>query len=643
MTGQVGQALFPDAESDDRPAKPDRRLGASDRISAQPRTLSHRIALLVPRAIVGLALFFLALAIGLFVFRAFYNDRIFPAVSVGDVPVGGLTVDQAQNRLGERAADLEQGTIAFTYADKAWTPTLAEMGVTVDLDRSLAEAQALGREGDARSRLAFTTDLLRDDQSVALRSVVDQNILNTWFDKVDSDIGNPAVDAKVQLSGAQVTIAPETAGTVVDRNAATSTILGALTSLKPTSIELPTVVDRPVIFAADLEQVRSEVQNAVSGPVPVAFESKSWPIEAEALVPFLTVETVLENGKPSANLTFNQEALAAGLRDQFTPEVDRAPANAQVAWSDDEGLIATEPSVTGITLKAPEFAAAVSESFLNGHRNVDIPVVETRPEIDSENLAALKIDTRLARGDSNYAAGTEERDHNIDVGTALLNGTLVRPGEQFSFNEAIGEITADKGYVEAGVVVAERTGKDIGGGICQVSTTVFRAALLSGLPITDWSPHTYRLSTYEAEGWGPGYDASIIQYGDDPSEWGDFKFENATSGWLLVEAWTSYPNVIVNIYGENLGHTVEIVDEWQSDPITDNEDLEIVNEGLAPGTISQIEYPAHGLEVGFTRVVKDTSGAELYNRPFVTKFKGRGNVYEVSPDMKGQAVKPSEE
>nr|MBA2246786.1 VanW family protein [Chloroflexia bacterium] len=581
--------------------------------------------------------------LGLFAFRSVYSDRIYPAVTVGDVPVGGLTTGEAENRLVERAADLEQGTIAFSYGGKVWTPSLAELGVSFDLDRSLANARALGRDDDARSRLAFTADLLREDQRVGLLSVVDENTLNTWFDKVDGDIANPAIDAKVQLSGTQVSIVPETTGTVVDRNAATATIMSSLTSLAPSSLDLPTVIDRPVIFAADLEQVRSDVQDAVSGPVPVAFEANTWSIEAETLVQFLTVETVLEGDSPVAKLTFNQEALAAGLRDRFTPEVDRAPTNAQVAWSDDQGVIATEPSVTGITMMVPEFAAAVSQSFLNGHPNVDIPVVETRPEIDSANLAALKIDTLLATGDSNFAGGSAERDINIGVGTGLLNGTLVRPGEEFSFNGAIGEITADKGYVEAGVVVAERSGKEIGGGICQVSTTVFRAAILAGMPITTWNPHTYRLKGYEADGWGPGYDASILQYGSTPEEWGDFKFENATSGWLLVEAWTEYPRMFVRIYGENLGHTVEIVDEWQSDPITDNEDLEIVDESLGPGTIQQIEYPLDGLEVGFTRVVKDASGAEVYNRAFVTKFKGRGNVFEVSPDMKGQAVTPSED
>jgi vancomycin resistance protein YoaR len=241
----------------------------------------------------------------------------------------------------------------------------------------------------------------------------------------------------------------------------------------------------------------------------------------------------------------------------------------------------------------------------------------------------LGIETRLGHGNSYYGGGSWQRDENIGVGTGLLNGTLVRPGDVFSFNEAIGEITDDKGYVEASVVVAERVGKDIGGGICQVSTTMFRAALYAGMPITEWHPHTYRLQGYEAEGWGPGFDASILQYGSTPDEWADFKFENWTDGWLLVEAWTSYPNVIVNIYGTDNGNTVEIAGEWQSGPITNNEDVEIPTDSLPAGVVQQTEWPMDGLEVGFTRLIYDANGKEIANREFYTNFKGRGNVYEV--------------
>jgi vancomycin resistance protein YoaR len=158
---------------------------------------------------------------------------------------------------------------------------------------------------------------------------------------------------------------------------------------------------------------------------------------------------------------------------------------------------------------------------------------------------------------------------------------------------------------------------------------MFRAAIYAGMPITEWHPHTYRLQGYEAEGWGPGFDASILQYGATPEHWADFRFENWTDDWLLVESWTSWPHVIVNIYGPDLGRSVEIVDQWQSQPVTNNENIEIYTSALPAGVVQQTEWPMAGLEAGFTRVISDSDGNEIANREFYSNFKGRGNVYEV--------------
>ena len=123
------------------------------------RSASSRVFVILSRLIVGVALVLLLVAIGLFGFRTLYDDRIYPAVVVGDVNVGGLTAAEAEARLTDRAAALETGTIAFTYGDQSWTPTLGELGVTVALGPSIAEAQALGRGDDAAARLAFTGEI----------------------------------------------------------------------------------------------------------------------------------------------------------------------------------------------------------------------------------------------------------------------------------------------------------------------------------------------------------------------------------------------------------------------------------------------------------------------------------------------------
>ena len=605
--------------------------------AGQRRGAARGVARLVPRLIIGGALLMLVVALALFAFRAVYSGRVYPAVVVGDVPVGGLTIAQAENRLVARADELEQGVVTFTHGEQRWTPTLSQFGATVDVDRSLAIAHARGREGDAVARLSFAGSILRQDQTVPLHTNVDSRALDAWFDQVDADLGQPAVNAALVVKGLDVSVSPDKDGLVVDRDAARADVLQALTALEPVTIELPTRAQAPEIRVDDLAQARQDVRQVMAEHVTVEFEGTEWTLNRQELASFLTVDTRAVDGEPDVVLTMDEKRLATLLREKFATKINRKPVDAEVRWdSDSNGLFAKVPSIDGISLKASSFAAVVSESFLGDHDNVDIPVVVTKPAVDDDNLEALKVQTRIGQGDSNYEGGSAERDKNIGVGVGLLNGTLVKPGEKFSFNGAIGAIDKQKGYVEASVVENGRVGTDIGGGICQVSTTVFRAALRSGLPIDTWNPHTYRIKTYERDGWSAGYDASVLQLGD-PSVWGDFKFENVTDGWLYVESWTEYPRVIVNIYGPKLGWKVEFSDTKVSGPIKEDKDIEHVDPERPQGFMQQTEYPMDGYEASFVRTVTDKEGKELWERNFYTRFKGRGNVWTVSPDMKGKS------
>lgn len=597
--------------------------------------MRQRFVRVLPRLGLLVAGLLLLVAAGLFAFRVAYGDRIYPAVVVGDVSVGGMTTEQAQAAVQARADAINSGTFTFSYGGQTWTPTLADLGGTVDVGSALAEAEGVGRSGDAQDRLATTGGLLRSDKQIPLRTSLDQTKLNAWFDKVDADINHPAVNANLVVNGGTVTVTNDEVGTIVDRDAAKQQILAALQSLDPISVEMPVMAAQPQVRASDLQANYDQLSAAVQQPISVAFNGQTLMIDPTMLTQYLTVDTQVVDGKPQVHLSMNRDALATALNDQFASQVNSDPVNATVAWNG--GLVATSNSTDGYVLEPDAFADSVAEAFLGNNKSFDLPVTVTKPEIDSNNLGALGINTTLATGDSDYSNGTAPRDTNIEVGIGLLNGTLVKPGGEFSFNGAIGAITADKGYVEAGVIVAERVGRDIGGGICQVSTTTFRAALRAGMTIGEWNPHSYRLKGYEADGWTEGFDASILQEGDDPQYWGDFTFTNNTPGWILVAAWTEYPKAYVRIYGTDDGRTVSIGPLTESDPITDNKDVEVVDDTLAPGTIEQSEWPQDGITVWFQRTVTAANGDVIDDRQFWSEYKGRGNVYRVSPDMAGQS------
>jgi vancomycin resistance protein YoaR len=287
-------------------------------------------------------------------------------------------------------------------------------------------------------------------------------------------------------------------------------------------------------------------------------------------------------------------------------------------------------------LRSNTFADVVAESFLNDQAAVEVSVLVTSPEIDANNLAALNINGLLGRGESNFDAGAAERDRNIYVSTDLLNGELIAPGEEFSFNQAIGEITADKGYVEAGVILDQTVGRGIGGGVCQVSTTVFRATLLAGLPMTEWNPHSLRLQGYERDGWTAGYDASIYQGGSDPQWWGDFRFLNDTGGYVLVQSWTDYPYMIVEIYGNDDGRQVDVGDAQFAVPDQEFQDKEVVDASKPAGYREQTQWPTEPYTAWFARTVTYADGSVEEER-FESAYDGSGNVWVVSPDMEGRS------
>ena len=596
----------------------------------------YRLALVV-------AITLAVLAIGLGALRGLYNDRVYPQVFVAGMNVGGMSREDALQVLQTRAAQLENDTISFTYNGQTWNPTLSQLGVSVDYNSTLDSAYAVGREPHAMDRFTSSVGLLRNEHDVPLSMTVDQNQLTAWFASVTSDLGTPPHDASLAVENGKVVLTQDVDGTVVDTAAAQAIILNAITTLQPVNATLPVRAFTASVHTADLSAAQASLQTALSKPVTISFEGQKWDLTPDVLGQFV-VQTVDPNktGASAVNVELDIKALGKYLTKTYAGDINRDAVDAQVSWDYNKGeVVATQASVDGVKMKPSTFAQAVAASFFGNHGSVDVPVTVQAPQIDSNNLSALGITSKLAVGDSNFQGSDDGRATNIQVGVGLLNGTLVPPHGEFSFNHSIGVIEADKGYVESGVIDGDRIGRDIGGGICQVSTTVFRAALLAGLPIpqTDWHPHTYRLQFYEQDGWAPGFDASILQPDYDPMSGGDFKFENPTDSWLLVEAYTDdTQRVYVIIYGPDLGYQVKISDPIIGDAIQPDEaDKEIPNSDLPPGTVRQTEYAVPGYNVSFTRDVYDRDGNLLIEDTFDSPYASHPNVWQVSPDMVGKS------
>ena len=583
------------------------------------------------------ALLGLAIAVVLLTVRATHAERIFPDVTVADVPVGGMPIQQAGVALAERAEAIESSPITFIHGDQSWTATLRDVGVSIDENEALERAVAFGREDSAFRRLRSAVALARSGEQLAMPISLDYQQLDRWFDEIDRGLGTPPRNASVEIQGSVVVIVPEVDGVVMDRDQARAEIESQLLNLTPIEAKLPVSTKIATIRAADLEPARELLLRAMSNPIQVTNGGGLWTLPTTDLAQFLRQDVDLGNGgAPAIRLGLDREKLAAWLDERLGAAIETEPVDAEVGWNG-ERLISVEPSVDGVRLDAAKLAERVEGSFFGNGGTVEVPVTHVKPTIDSANLDKLGITTFLGSGQSNYSGSSDGRSTNVAVGARLLNGTLIPPWGEFSFNESIGWIDEDKGFVEAQVIDGEEIGQDIGGGICQVSTTAFRAAYLAGLPITEWWPHRFRIGFYEYDGWEPGLDASILQPTEDPATWADFKFENPSSHWMLVESWTDGVNVVVNIYGADLGYKVESTGPTWGDKAQMLAPQEVVDAELDPGTVSLVQVAAIGEELSHYRVVRDRNGELLWERSFYTRYFPSADIWKVSPDMKGQA------
>ena len=256
--------------------------------------------------------------------------------------------------------------------------------------------------------------------------------------------------------------------------------------------------------------------------------------------------------------------------------------------------------------------------------SIDLPVKVTKAKIANQEVNNLGIVELLGTGVSYFAGSIANRIYNIVLGTSLINGTIVAPGEVFSFNALVGPVSAEQGFKQAYVIQQGRTVLDDGGGICQVSTTVFRAALNSGLPIVKRTAHAYRVSYYEQRGFKPGFDATIFS----PSV--DLQFKNDTSRHILVQAKVDRANarLQVDIYGTSDGRRVEISEPVVSNVTPPPEPKYEEDATLTKGTVKQVDFAAHGATSIFTRKVY--RGSELIiNDTIRSNFRPWQAVYLV--------------
>lgn len=272
----------------------------------------------------------------------------------------------------------------------------------------------------------------------------------------------------------------------------------------------------------------------------------------------------------------------------------------------------------GLAFDEAEVLAAYREALANGRKSFRLPVRYLPPTPSLKDLYALGIREHLATGETDFRGSSRERAHNLLLASSKLDGLLIPPGT-FSFNQALGPITEEEGYKEAFVIVGDRTEQGVGGGVCQVSTTLFRAFFLAGLPIKERHAHSYQVAYYKPT----GLDAAVIQ------PYKDLKVVNDTPGHILVQRSVVGTRLRFHLFG-----TKDREVRWEGPFISDRKPplppREIPAPSLPPGVRKQVDFAAEGARVEVRRTVRYRDGRVLENK-VVSVYRPWGAVYLVGP------------
>lgn len=234
------------------------------------------------------------------------------------------------------------------------------------------------------------------------------------------------------------------------------------------------------------------------------------------------------------SLFVNQQKLG-DLLDRLDKEIATSPTNATL---DEDGKIVNERP--GVGLDRHKFRQLFRESFYGGvPKTIEIPTEQTFPRVDSELLAEIK-EKQIGHYVTQFKKSNKERSHNIDLATEAINNHVVFPGETFSFNKIVGERTKARGYLKAPVIVKGELAEDIGGGICQVSSTLFNAVNLKGIQIVERYSHSRRVPYVP-----PGQDATVSWWGPD------FSFKNMYNHPVLIRAKSANGKMDIAIFSSN--------------------------------------------------------------------------------------------
>jgi len=599
----------------------------------RPNLLKQILAALIG----GFLLFFGLIITWTLGYQLIYAGRIFPGVSVAGVELSGLSPNDAALKLSQTLSFPITGKILFRAADSVWVASPAELGMVFDPSASALAAYELGRSGGLFGALAGQVSAGGLGADVSPVLIFDQRVAYTYLQNIATQVNQPIVEANLRLDGTNVVAEPGQVGRLLNLDA-TLIYLGAqLQSFRDG--EVPLVIQEAAPKLQDVSSQADAARRIISQPLTITVpnyrdgDPGPWTYDIPVIAKMIKVNVVENSGKSEMQVGLDLVALRLSLNELKT-YVDRQPASARFIFNDETGQI--EPiksSSVGRLMDVEASITAINDALLRGEHTVAVVVGEQQPLVaDTATGADLGITQEIAAHTTYFYGSSNERIQNIVAASEQFHGVLVAPGETFSMGNALGDVSLENGFAEALIIYGGRTIKGVGGGVCQVSTTLFRTVFFAGFPVVERYSHAYRVSYYEKTASNDidpnlaGLDATVY------FPLVDFKFTNDTPYWLLMETYVNVDarTLTWKIYSTPDGRSVTWETTGPSNVVPAPAPVFEENPDLKAEQIKQVDYPAQGADVNVTRSVW-RNGQVYFSDQFQTHYQPWAAVCEYGP------------
>ena len=484
-----------------------------------------------------------------------YRDRLYAGISVAGLRLDGMTRNQAKEalqakvdraiepgfrfRFGEDIIDLPRNTLAIE------DPDLSQDLIRYDVDAAVNQAFTIARGQDLLNDSLTRFGLLLKRRDFPLAAEVNKSLVTKLLrDEVEKHSSMPkdadlAVTYTTGTSALDVQVLNEHEGRSGDVSRAVDTLALQAERLSFQTVAIQAMVIRPRINAQQVHDLVSQVPAFLgSGHIVLTLDRKKYDTNTSTIAGWIHASAT-EQG---AVLSFDPQRVSEGLK-PLVKDLLVEPKNGSLTVDETGKMTEFVAPAEGIVVDGVKTGNDVLEALRNGSSTAPLTLVHLTPKITGSDAERLGITELLGVGRSNFAGSPTNRRRNIALGAKKMNGVLIPPGEVFSQLKTLGPVDGAHGWFQELVIKGNKTTPEYGGGLCQVGTTSFRAALAAGMPIVERRNHSYRVVYYEPA----GTDATIY----DPAP--DFKFKNDTPNNLLITTQIQGDNALFFVWGTSDG------------------------------------------------------------------------------------------